>query len=84
MKFKRSNIISFSATGTTKKIVRKISEKLNFPETVYFDILKERNISLSLHENEIAIFGIPVYSGRVPEIVAETLKDIKGNKTLAI
>lgn len=34
--------------------------------------------------NEFAIFGVPVYSGRVPEIVAERLKMFRGDDTPAI
>ncbi|MEG2773836.1 MAG: EFR1 family ferrodoxin [Acetivibrio sp.] len=54
--------------------------------------VEEVNITMSsakeenrkFHKDDLVIFGIPVYGGRVPEIAMERLQDIQGHKTPAI
>lgn len=80
------SLIYFSATGTTKKIVEAISEGVavdNAPVSV--DITSRADIpATEFGENDMVIFGVPVYAGRVPAIAASRLVHFRGNNTPAI
>ena len=77
--------IYFSPTGTTQRIVEEI--------TTCFSGVKERADFLKnpleeemivFTENELAMFGMPVYSGRIPGIAEGMLQKVKGKETPAI
>ena len=84
MKYNTTNIIAFSATGTTKKIACQIASNIPSAHNVYHDLLKNDDTMLHFNNDEIVIFGVPVYAGRVPEIAAKRLSEIKGDGTPAI
>ena len=48
-----------------------------------FSVYKEKKPVLKFAENDFALFGIPVYYGRVPALFTEYLKGITGNGTPA-
>lgn len=80
------NLIYFSATGTTKKIVEAVSEGVapGVRPTV-IDITSHTDIpETEFKENDIVIFGVPVYAGRVPAIAAGRMVHFRGNNTPAI
>jgi NAD-dependent dihydropyrimidine dehydrogenase PreA subunit/protein involved in ribonucleotide reduction len=88
---KKINTMYFSATGTTKKIICKIKEGIL--ENVDREIITN-NIDFTLPENrgqqvlfddeDIVTIGVPVYAGRVPNVLLKYLNSIKGNGALAI
>lgn len=84
MAYNKIHSICFSATGTTSKIVSAICEGVGIAKIETYDLLKKRLPDMVVPDNEIVVFGVPVYSGRVPEIVSDLLKNIKGNQTPAI
>lgn len=55
----------------------------HYPQTKY-NLLTTDIESLHIPSTELAIFGVPVYSGRVPKIALDTLRRIKGDGTPAI
>ncbi|RUT78282.1 EFR1 family ferrodoxin [Ancylomarina longa] len=70
------NLIYFSPTGTSKKIVKTIGQGLGAQQINEFDITPA-GFTISVNskiENELTIIGIPVYSGRVPEQALEQLR----------
>lgn len=79
----------FSATGTTEKIVRKIAEelsnniklKVNF---IDFTLAEARKKSPYFAENDLVIVGIPVYAGRVPNVLLSYLNSVKADGALAV
>lgn len=82
-------MIYFSPTHGTQNTVRKIGEILckNLKGNLTdIDIThkenwgKEREFS----EDEIVVMGLPVYAGRIPEFLEETIKGMKGNHTLTV
>ncbi len=82
------NKIYFSAAGTTKKIVEAIAEGVASAvanvEVVDFPLIK-MNIEQSLIGSEdVAIFAVPVYSGRVPAVAVEQIRKFRGDKARAI
>ncbi len=82
------NLIYFSAAGTTKKIVEAIAggvvRSLGEIEIVDYPLIKMDAEGAILSNDDIAIFAIPVYAGRVPAIAAEQSRRFKGDGTRAI
>lgn len=88
---KKLNIMYFSATGTTKKIVTKIAEEFseNTDEgmtinKIDFTLPEVRKEPVSFTRDDIVIVGVPVYAGRVPNVLLNYLNSIKGNDALAV
>lgn len=81
-----ANLIYFSATGTTRKVVEAVSEGLGTDGTATaVDITSRADMpEMEFGEKDIVIFGVPVYAGRVPAIAAGRLVHFKGNNTPAI
>jgi NAD-dependent dihydropyrimidine dehydrogenase PreA subunit len=81
----------FSATGTTEKIIcgirAGILENIDSKaiiNTINFTLLESRKQPVSFTEEDIVVIGIPVYAGRVPNVLLKYLNSIKGNGALAI
>ncbi|WP_411677587.1 EFR1 family ferrodoxin [Caproicibacter sp.] len=83
------HMLYFSATGTTEKIVHRVAEKLNGEigdstvNRVDFTLPQEREKSCSFGKNDLVIAGVPVYAGRVPNVLLKYIKSIRGNGALA-
>jgi len=85
------NTLYFSATDTTKKVISGIaeglSEAMNLKESINsidFTLPKIREKSVSFSKDDIVIVGVPVYAGRVPNVLLKYLNSIKGNGALAV
>jgi NAD-dependent dihydropyrimidine dehydrogenase PreA subunit/flavodoxin len=81
----------FSATGTTEKIVCGIGEEIleNTDSkiainTIGFTLPDSRKNQILFNNEDIVIIGVPVYAGRVPNVLLKHLNSIKGNGALAI
>jgi NAD-dependent dihydropyrimidine dehydrogenase PreA subunit len=90
-KFKKVNGVWFSPTGTTKKIVSVVSQSIknnmgNDCELfkTSFTTLDEREKILVYGRSDIVVLGVPVYAGRVPNILLKYLDTMKGNGAVAI
>ena len=85
---KRVNAVWFSPTGTTQNIVeaiassicRDMGEDTDYKSTS-FTLAGEREKSLEFNEKDIVVFGVPVYAGRVPNILLKYLNTISGGKS---
>jgi len=73
----------FSPTGRTKKIVDAIGKRFD-ALTVDITLPKHRTQELVFKRDELLIVGMPVYAGRVPGLVIEQLKRVKGDQTPAV
>lgn len=85
------NILFFSATDTTKKIVTGIAEGVcrrsgtQGPEqSVDFTLPAARRHPVSYTSEDLVIIGVPVYAGRVPNVLLKYLNTITGNGALAV
>jgi flavodoxin/NAD-dependent dihydropyrimidine dehydrogenase PreA subunit len=81
--------VYFSATGTTKKIVESIAELiaeiLGAEYEIYdFTLPRAREKAMKFQENDIVVFGTPVYAGRVPNVLLKYLDTIEGNNAAAV
>ena len=76
--------IYFSPTRNTEKIVKILAKEFgNYGE---IDLSKQssgENVR-AFKEEDICIFGVPSYGGRVPEPALERMKKMKGNQATAI
>lgn len=87
---KRVNLMYFSATGTTKTIVEEIGKRLvdtkglKRGNTIDFTLPKQRESGQNFEYKDILLIGVPVYAGRVPNVLLKYLDTIKGSNTLAI
>ncbi len=79
----------FSGTGTTEKIVRRISGRLaahlgKAVQCIDFTLPGRRETPVEFAPGDIVIFGTPVYAGRVPNVLLPYLKTIRGGGALAV
>lgn len=82
---KQLNLLYFTATDTTAKVVKEVASGIGGK-------FKEYNITLPLNREkelvfsseDLVIIGVPVYGGRVPEFLVNYFGKIKGNNTPAI
>ncbi|AFM41547.1 hypothetical protein Desaci_2614 [Desulfosporosinus acidiphilus SJ4] len=79
----------FSPTGTTQKIITGIAGTISkhFAQethTIDFTLPEERMKPISFSRDDIVIIGVPVYAGRVPNVLLKYLTSIMGNDALAI
>lgn len=84
MTLQKANLVYFSATGTTAKIVSAIESGLGVKDKKTHNLIKSDQEPVSIPNDEIAIFGSPVFSGRVPDVARKAFEKIKGNNTPAI
>ncbi len=82
------NLIYFSAAGTTKKITLAVAQGVMSAfegvEITHYPLIKTNTADTIIAKEDIAIFAIPVYAGRVPAIALEQIRKIKGEDTRAI
>lgn len=84
MKMNELKLVYFSPTGTTRKVIMEVARNIDL-KSVSFDLTvhKEKKPSLQFKRNDFVLFGIPVYSGRVPKTFLEYFDTIKGDNTPA-
>ncbi len=84
----RLNKIYFSAAGTTKRVVEAIEEGVSSAdagvEVADFSLIKMDVEATEVGSEDLAIFAIPVYSGRVPAVAAAQIRRFRGDNTRAI
>jgi len=90
-KFKTVSGLWFSPTGTTKKtvsaIVGSIAKNLKNEcelNKISLTLPSERVRPLVYKSGDIVVLGVPVYAGRVPNILLKYLDTLRGNKAIGI
>lgn len=85
------NAMYFSPTGTTRKVVLNMQNvvcgenaKCNLGETIDITKLSNRNNEYTFEKDEVLIFGVPVYAGRVPNILLKFFGKIKADGAICI
>ena len=90
MRIKKVWAVYFSGTGTTEKTVRRIAagmaQALDAELAVYdFTTPAARQRELRFGMEELAVLGVPVYAGRVPNVLLPYLtKQLHGGGALAV
>ena len=84
MKMNELKLVYFSPTGATRKAVMETARNIDLKSVSFdFSVYKEKKPTLKFTRSDLAIFGIPVYYGRVPALFMEYLQNISGNNTPA-
>ncbi len=81
--------IYFSATGMTKKIVdcigNEFANRFNVNTLTHdFTLPKARRSFPDITADDLVVFGVPTYAGRVPNLLLKYLGTIQGNGALAV
>ena len=81
--------IYFSPAGTTKKVCSAAADtmasELGLPaETFDFTLPQARQTFPELSSEDLVIFAVPTYAGRVPNVLLKYLDTIKGGGSKAI
>jgi len=89
LEYKKVWAMYFSPTGTTKKIVTQIANDIATDMAVDIHTLDftpplVRNEEHSFSQNDIVIFGVPVYAGRVPNVLLKYLSTVMGDGAIAV
>ncbi|MEG1553854.1 MAG: EFR1 family ferrodoxin [Rikenellaceae bacterium] len=84
MKYDKVNLVYFSATGTTLKVVKAVAKGTGITEIIHFNITKNYEKEILVSQNAITIFGMPVYAGRIPQIAIDSLNRFSSNGSPAI
>lgn len=84
MKITALHLIYFSATGTTEKISDAIARGTGVAKVTKHHLLSVDIDSVAISNDELAIFAVPVYSGRVPALVAEQIRKFHADSAPAI
>jgi len=84
MKPERVHVISFSPTHTSEQIAKAIVQGMNSSNIKWIDLVHNHQPDMDLPEEDLAIFAVPVYGGRVAPLAMERLVHIKGNNTPAV
>lgn len=84
MNITKTNLVYFSATSTTSKVLRSIAEGIGIEHIMRYDITPGQDAEVVFGKDEIAVFGVPVYAGRIPQISVASLHKFKGSGTPAI
>ena len=80
----------FSATGTTQKVVTALSKSLAQQlgtgwKEYSFNLPKAREEDLTFGPEDLVVLGVPVYAGRVPNLILPYVRDrIHGGGALAV
>lgn len=85
MKINKVNLVYFSPTQTTQKILKSIASAFDAEIIDHDYTLKLGKEELPFFESdELVILGAPVYGGRIPKVTESLFKNIKGNNTPVI
>ena len=90
MKIEKIWAVSYSAVGSTDRVVRTIAQnlaqKLGLPwETLPFTRISEREKEYSFTENDLVVMGTPAYAGKMPnKLLPDFQTRFHGNGALAV
>ena len=90
MKILRVHTVYFSATGTTERVVNELAgelaERLGAELVSHcFNLPQSREETLTFGPEDLVVVGLPVYAGRVPNLLLPYLREkVKGNDTPAV
>ena len=82
---KNLNLLYFSPTDGTKKIVKEIANGIGYGYKEFDITLPQNRIeNLFFAENDLIIIGVPTYAGRFPKLLKGYLDKISCNKAMAV
>ncbi len=79
-----TTLVHFSPQGSTFTLGNELADGLGFPLNEVIDLTDPNLVPKNITRNQMAIFTIPVYSGRVPSLAIERIKKLRGDSTPCI
>jgi len=80
--FEKVQTLFFSPTKTTEQVVTTLSHAFDKPvRKINITSKANREKSYQFDPTNLAIIGVPVYAGRIPEIMETYFKTLEGNNT---
>jgi ferredoxin len=86
MNIDSATLVYFSPTRTTRRVLEGIARGTQAAGVEHWDLTlpdAETRESMVLHGG-LALFGAPVYGGRIPPLAAQRLRQVKGDRAPAI
>lgn len=86
MEVKQVNLISFSPTGTTQKILESIARGIAAEDVAHINLTLPEDAQRPVppFSDELVIIGAPVYGGRLPVDAVKRFKRLQASNTLAV
>ena len=77
MTLETAGLLTFSPTGTTRRVVEQVAKGLGLPGTAALDLTLPRPETSGVQEAvcDVAVIGSPVYAGRLPPLRKEMAGD---------
>lgn len=77
--------IYFSATGTTQKCVDSVCQGLGIKPESAINLADNLDAEFpQMTADDVVVIALPVYGGRLPNVVADALSRLKGNGAIAV
>lgn len=83
-KIAKQHLIYFSPTGSSRKTAEQIASAVGLPVASRLDLTFQSAPSRLFSADELVIFGIPVYAGRIPELFLKRIQSVRGSNTPAV
>ena len=83
MEIKKVTQVHFSPSGTTRKTAEALSESFVLPVDDA-DLLHDPSVTRRFGADELVIFCLPVFAGRLPEFCPKLLSQFTGSDTPAL
>ena len=83
MEIKKVTQVHFSPSGTTRKTAEALSESFGLPVDDA-DLLHDPSVTRRFDVDELVIFCLPVFAGRLPEFCPKLLSQFTGSDTPAL
>ena len=84
MQTKNTALVYFSATYTTRKVMKTLTEQLAWNITRYDITQSSPEKDVIIGNNDLLVIGAPVYAGRIPAIALKAFNKFKGDNTPAV
>lgn len=78
------HIITFSPTGTSRKVALGIASGIEAESTHITDLTHRPGNKLNLGQDQLLLVSLPVYGGHIAPTAMERMKEVYGNGTMAI
>ena len=81
MELKEVHVFCFSPANHTMQVCQHIIEKIEYPGVMHNLTAHGSYSNVSLSSDDLAIFAVPSFGGRVPAVALEKFKELNGNQT---
>lgn len=79
-----AHLVYLSPTGTTRRVVAKIAEGIKARHLVHHDLTRPGSDGARVLTEGVAIIGVPVYAGRVPELFLHRFQGVTASGMPAV